>query len=91
MDIESAPSVEDDDSECGLCGREGTFVLYDGDRLCKHCGYAPTSNNTMDTTEDSEWEGWLTHRNSEYSGFFGPDRVKFVGGFASAYEFESDF
>lgn len=90
MDMESAPSVaESEEQECALCGNEGTFVIYDGDKVCTTCGHAP-DNTTSVTTNGDEFEDWLDER-SEYSGWYGQDRIKFAGGFASAYDFGSDF
>jgi hypothetical protein len=95
MEIETAPSTDNEDEECGICEAEGSFVLYDGDKVCKECGHAPAGGSGRDSLSDgggdTEWADWLQHRRDEYDGFYGEDRIKFVGGFASAYEFGSDF
>lgn len=87
MDIENAPQRhEDEERECGLCEAEGTIVVYDGDKVCKNCGHTPgPSRGTAD--EQDEWAEWFEHRREyeEYSGWFGENRIKFVGGFADAY------
>lgn len=87
MTIENAPAVEDaDEKECGLCEAEGTFVIHEGDKLCTECGHAPSSRrSTVETDRKDEWQQWFEHRAEHYSGFYGEDRVKMVGGFESAY------
>lgn len=93
MDISTAPAVEEaDDRECNICEAEGTFVIYDGDQVCTQCGHAPTSDSNTGVEQGSnEWSDWFDHRDERYSGWYGEDRIKFPGGFASAYDFGSDF
>jgi len=91
MDIETAPSLDEEDVECAVCDAEESFVIYEGDKVCKECGHAPSGGGRSVTTDDSEWADWLQHRREEYDGFYGEDRIKFVGGFAAAYEFGADF
>lgn len=93
MDLDTAPSVEEaEDRECDLCGNEGTFVIYDGDKVCTTCGHAPTSDGgTTVAQNDNQWSEWLDHRGEQYSGWYGADRIKFAGGFARAYDFDADF
>lgn len=89
MRLETAPTVEED-HECAICGATGSFVLYDHDKVCRECGYVPSADDG-DETEDDEWERWFEHRDEDYDGFRGEDRIKMVGGFASAYVFGEDF
>jgi len=82
---------EDEQHECPICEAEAPYVLYDDDKMCKHCGHVPGAPNDRAADEETEWEQWVEHRAEMYAGFTGPDRVKMVGGFASAYDFGSDF
>lgn len=94
MNLENAPRPDDEeDRECSICDSENSFVLYEGERVCKECGYAPTAGGTAVSTQNTseEWDDWFEHRDEQYSGFHGTDRIKFVGGFASAYDFGADF
>lgn len=75
------------DEECPKC-EDGYFLQDDHSVFCENCHYAPErSANRVRKTD--EWVDFWQYRTSEYSGFRGPERVKVVGGFASAY-FESD-
>lgn len=90
MRLEDAPRVEDDDGpvECVNCGSEGTMVLFEHDKMCTECHHAPskeTSAITLDERQD-QWEKWFAHRDAEYSGWYGENRIKFPGGFASAWD-----
>lgn len=90
MDISTAPSVPNDDDEpttCDVCSAENSYVLYDGDKVCSECGHAPDGRQEQFTTDDvaDPWAEWFSHRRAEYAGWYGEDRIKFVGGFASAY------
>lgn len=89
MRLEVAPSV-DEGEECGLCGAEDAYVLYDNDKMCEECGYVPGVVVEEDESL-TEWAEWIRHRAKEYSGWYGEERVKFAGGFVAAYVFEEDF
>lgn len=78
----SAPRI-DDDRECPVCTAEGSYVRYDNDLVCRVCGHAPHSVNTVDEQEDAWTQWWEARR--EYDGLYGAERVKMVGGFASVY------
>lgn len=87
---------DDDDAECDVTGCEGTYVMHEHDRVCMHCGHiSGTGEKNADYRERHMPDPWVRFekaRNSEkYDGFYGPDRVKFVGGFVSAYKFGDDF
>lgn len=87
MPVSNAQRVEDDGQhDCPVCDAEAPYVLYDDDKMCKKCGHTPGSGGDGGVTaDDDEWADWRSHRREKYSGWFGPERVKFVGGFASAY------
>lgn len=81
MDVETAPAA-DDDSECPICETDDAYVVVEHEKVCASCGYVPGPRRTNDR---GAWEEWHQHRQSEYSGLYGPERVKMVGGFAAAY------
>lgn len=88
MQIETAPlDPAKVDSTCDHCGAENTYVEYDHDTVCSECGHVPTpslATESLDTR--SEWEKWWEHRREEdYEGWYGEDRVKFVGSFTYEY------
>lgn len=87
MRLEDAPRVgEDNQHECPICTSEGTYVLYEGDKMCAACGHVPGVSNTLTSaSEDDEWAEWREHRHEEYSGWYGRDRIKMVGGFVRPY------
>lgn len=87
--VEAAPrAAEESQHECPLCGADAPYVLYDGDKMCEECGHVPSAGGR---DADDGHEDWREHRRENYSGWFGPDRIKFPGGFASAYDFTTDF
>lgn len=91
MNLENAPIPEgEEERECPVCEREGSIVLHDGDKVCRNCQFT-TSSESQRRREESAWDEWHDHRDDEYEGFYGDDRIKFVGGFSSAYEFGEDF
>lgn len=90
MDISTAPRVPNDNDEpqqCDVCAAENSFVLYDNDKLCSECGYAPDSQeDSFDFDGNSDpWLSWWEYRRANYSGWYGENRVKFVGGFESPW------
>lgn len=80
---------EERQHECPLCGADAPYVLYDDDKMCEECGHVPGVGGKVE--EQSEHEQWREHRRENYSGWTGPDRIKFPGGFAHAYDFTADF
>lgn len=64
---------------------EGTFVRYEGEHICRDCGHVRFSDHD-DTPRSMRdpWE-WFEEQRNEYSGFYGRDRVRMVGGFLRAY------
>jgi hypothetical protein len=93
MSVSEARRVEEDGQhDCPLCDSEAPYVLFDGDKMCENCGHTPGADGGGGTaSSDDEWADWREHRADMYEGFYGPDRIKFPGGFASAYVFEDDF
>lgn len=99
MDISNAPVADrEDDAECDVESCGGTYVLYDNDRVCDECGHLSGTGNrngdsTMGYREEHLPEPWVEYEKEreQYSGFYGEDRIKFPGGFASAYDFGDDF
>lgn len=97
MDIDTAPVADrEDDAECDRDECGGTYVLYDGDRVCRRCGHLSgtggdtTAMNYRDRYLPDAWREYEQEREN-YDGFRGEDRIKFPGGFASAYDFGPDF
>lgn len=74
--MDRAPEPENGPFECDEC--DGDMVLYDGDKVCEECGLLCGS---ADEEEISEWTQWRQHRDENYSGWYGEERVKMVGGF----------
>lgn len=85
--IDQAKAVEYDEDEevptCEVCGAEGSYVLYDGDKTCKKCGDLPEQHEP-NVDARSNWERWWDER-EHYSGWHGENRIRFIGGFQSAY------
>lgn len=88
MSIDSAPKPENEPFECVECGDD--YVMYDGDKVCVACGAMP--GPTIDQTEGDHWRQWQNHRRTsdDYEGWHGEDRIKFVGGFLSPWDFTED-
>lgn len=84
MNIDAAPKVEDDDIECGLCGEEGTFVLFDGDKVCLNCAHI-RGDVVKDRAPTDPWHQWWQERKENYSELYGDDRAKMIGGFTHPY------
>lgn len=87
MNLDNAPSLDTEREEekvtCDNCEAEEPFVQYDNDTVCTECQYV---RGTYKHDTRSEWQQWLEHRDATYSGFYGDERVKMVGGFASSYD-----
>ena len=96
MNIDTAPVAgREDDAECERDDCGGTYVLYDGDRVCRRCGHLSGTGDADDVTYRQRhltdaWREYERER-EKYEGFTGEDRIKFPGGFVSAYDFGPDF
>lgn len=96
MKIRNAPVADhDDDAECEIADCGGEYVLYDHDCVCRRCGHISGTEDTSDEgyREECLTEEWVQYerKRAEYDGFYGHERIKFIGGFASSYDFEEDF
>jgi hypothetical protein len=92
MGIDTAPKIHNDDEDdsdeyvaCDNC-ESGTYVLFDGDKVCDTCGVLAKRPEGVSRTSNP-WGSWVEHRRShdDYSGWFGEDRIKMVGGFIHPY------
>lgn len=85
MDIETAPNADehrdadDEPSECAICDSEDSYIRYEGDTVCIECGHVRGGDEPMSEGKNP-WVEWWEHRDENYDGFYGPDRIKFVGG-----------
>lgn len=92
VDIETAPRAHNEDETCPIC-EESAYVLVDCERekVCANCLHAPQSTPERTVSPDSEWTEWHRYRRKdEISGFYGSDRIKFIGGFHGAWDFGND-
>jgi hypothetical protein len=73
------------EQECTVC-EDGTYIRLENEKVCDTCQHSPAKNLTI-TTEKDVWTAFQTYRreNEDYNGWYGPDRIKFVGGFAGPY------
>lgn len=87
MSVADCPPPKSGAMECDEC--ETTLVIdHDGDKRCPDCGLLSRVVRTKEKL--SEWQRWFRHRRNDYSGWHGPERVKMVGGFVSAWDFVED-
>lgn len=76
--------------ECEEC--EGPIIIdHNEDKRCFDCGLL-TSTPSSREYRSNQWEEWDEERrtNDEYSGWYGEDRLKMVGGFVGAWDFVED-
>lgn len=85
--FENCPSLDDRERTCSICGAEDSFVRHEGDTLCTSCCHAPGQDRGVALSTDDPWGSWWEHRAAEYDTLTGPDRIKMVGGFRSAYDY----
>lgn len=79
----------DETETCPKCDT-AEYVETEEDKYCPNCYYAPEGSQASRTlTNQSAWSRWHEHR-EQYSGWFGSDRVRFVGGFLGCWDFGED-
>lgn len=80
-------NLPENDQECVLCG-ESNYVQNGSELVCPECFHVPIHESKRRTEKHDPWD-FFDRKRDEYSGFYGPERVKMVGGFARIY-FEED-
>lgn len=91
MNRNKRADTDDEDAACTRDGCDGTFVDMDHEHVCNRCGYVRGTGGQEERSYrerhlPDEWVSFEKER-SQYNGFYGPDRIKFVGGFARPYDF----
>lgn len=78
--------------ECPVC-EDGVLLRDENKRekFCSECHVVLDKYTFSDDDAGDEWDDFFAYRRSEYSGFYGPNRAKFAGGFSGIYDFEEDF
>ena len=72
------------ETECVMC-EEATYEERDGDVFCPNCHTLLGGEGGR--SQSGPWRSFWSYREqSDYHGWKGPDRIKMVGGFASAYD-----
>jgi hypothetical protein len=69
---------------CTIQDCDGEYVYEDGTKYCDTCHYAPTKQPS--TNQKGVWESFWSHRRDNYSGFYGQERVRMIGGFFNPYD-----
>lgn len=67
---------------CPWCD-DGRLYKIDGDIVCDSCFYSP--EKTLSEPRDRDRWQWFWDARDRYSGWYGPDRIRMVGGFIGAY------
>lgn len=93
MRLEDAKRFYDRENEesltCDVEGCDGEMVKYGGDKVCNECGYMYDTYETDSKTVLLAERRWVSHNDRNGSGFYGHDRVRFVGGYEEAW-FDED-
>ena len=75
--------------QCNIEECDGEMVKYENDKVCVECGYmhdaAPIDSNSVLLAE----RRWVSHSDRSGDGYYGHDRVRFVGGYEAAW-FDGD-
>lgn len=71
------------DEECWHC-EEDTYIQRGHERFCPTCFHAPDGYPKEAEGHVDEWRAFWEHRET-YEGYYGEDRQKGVGGFASIH------
>ena len=96
MKLQDAKKFYDHEDEQPLaCDRtdcDGSMVKWEGDKVCDECGYmydAEKPAHIQDQDVLLAERCVVKFRNRGGSGYYGPDRVRFAGGFFRAW-FDGD-
>lgn len=81
--------LPDTDRECIVC-EDGRYLRDGHELICSVCQHTPSHDVSPNGGTHGSWESFRRLR-EQYSGFYGPERVKMVGGFLGAYDFDEDF
>jgi len=76
-------------NECPVDECEGELLQADHERFCSEC-HTVMDEATFPNNNRSLYERWHEHRNKEYSGFYGEDRVKMIGGFEAPWIYNDE-
>lgn len=84
MRLEHAPRVLHEPVDCSYCDR-GTFVLFQGDKVCPECGYLSGTGDSE--VPDDPWLRWRYIRNEQWEDDKHDHREtrKVVGSYVHAY------
>lgn len=90
--VDGPPDPNAAEQDCPVCSTEGGYVRHGTDSVCAYCGHVRGARSPQ-VDADTPWRDWHSHRrsNEDYEGWTGENRIRFVGGFSSAYIFEDDF
>lgn len=81
MSVTAGRQPDHEPFECDECGGPIVIDGEDEDKFCASCGLLTTVDTIEPDEVESDWEKWRDHRRDEYSGWYGEDRIRFVGGF----------
>jgi len=82
-DHEDEQDLSCDTPDCG-----GTMVKWEGDKVCNECGYMYDAGPPEHVRDDNVLlaeRRVVKFRNRDGSGWHGPDRTRFAGGFFDAW------
>jgi len=85
MNLDDARTFYNHDDEtplkCDVDGCDGVYVKYEYDKMCNECGHLEDQITESDRVLLSErrWHSFEKERTNQ-SGFYGHDRIRFVGG-----------
>ena len=83
---------DEQDLQCDRTDCDGSMVKWEGDKVCDECGYmydAEKPAHVQDQDVLLAERRVVSFRNRDGSGYYGPDRVRFAGGFFRAW-FDGD-
>lgn len=74
--------------ECPVC-EDGEILKGEYEKFCDSC-HTVIDADAFVHEENGVWEQWWDRRDSEYSGLYGHDRMKAVGGFGGVWFYTDD-